>query len=117
MTCARDKIQKFKIRFKPVSKLFFINFFLPSFSFPRLFFFGSTCRGCRRRETFPLGYEFGEESSECRACRVSLQLRFPTSRQYGQLPTLILRLFAHSTAMLPPLFLSPSLQIACLIRV
>lgn len=64
MTCARDQIQKFKIRFKPVSKLFFINFFLPSFSFPRLFFFGSTCRGCRRRETFPLGYEFGEESSD-----------------------------------------------------
>lgn len=39
MTCARDQIQKFKIRFKPVSKLFFINFFFFCLPSPFLVFF------------------------------------------------------------------------------
>lgn len=39
--------------------------------------------------------------------------RFPTSRQYGQLPTVILRLFAHSAAMLPRLRLPRTWSFVC----
>lgn len=52
----------------------------------------------RRRETFP-----SNMNSERIGVELSrIALRFPTSRQYGHLPAVILRLFAHSTAMFPP---------------
>lgn len=71
--------------------------------------FTSYEEACRRRETFP---------SDMNSERIGVELsriarRFPTSRQYGQLPTVILRLFAHSAAMLPRLRLPRTWSFVC----
>lgn len=58
--------RKIQNSFRANFEIIFYFYFFFSPSVPRLFFdlVPTSSRGCRRRETFPLGYEFEEESSD-----------------------------------------------------